>query len=83
MKNNKEQVELSVINPGPDDVIVFRFNLAKHSQEDLAAIAKGIKQHYPDNFLIGIPTDCEVKAMNKDWAITWLTGLINDLKEDN
>ena len=59
-------INLKTVDPRPREAIVLEFNLDKLTMNEVAYIAKRVREHFPNNKVLAIPNGVSLYSLGKD-----------------
>lgn len=73
-------MDITSIHVSPGDTVVVRFDTDEHDLHEIAGIMNAVKQQYPQNAVMSLPTDIGIEIMDDSALLNLYQFITAELK---
>lgn len=74
-------INLKTVNPRPREAIVLEFNSDKLTMNEVAYIAKRVREHFPNNKVLALPNSVSIYSLGKDVLENYIS-MVSEIIEE-
>ena len=74
-------INLKTVNPRPREAIVLEFNSDKLTMNEVAYIAKRVREYFPNNKVLALPNSVSIYSLGKDVLENYIS-MVSEIIEE-
>lgn len=74
-------INLKTVDPRPREAIVLEFNSDKLTMNEVACIAKRVREHFPNNKVLALPNSVSIYSLGKDVLENYIS-MVSEIIEE-